>query len=139
MLLRHAFPKCSGRPSSSSSPASSASGGGAGDGGAVEFAALAAIVVERVVLGAAVVPDGQGVGGPAEAAGERIADAVRIELLQQRGISFSNAPGCNADSVVDYVLSALTHLTQLEGCTLAERRVGIVGVGNVGASHGNHI
>ncbi len=59
-------------------------------------------------------------------------DHVDLELLQQRGICFHNAPGCNADSVVDYVLSALTNLAQQQGCALSERRVGIVGVGNVG-------
>ncbi|MFT5722864.1 MAG: erythronate-4-phosphate dehydrogenase [Motiliproteus sp.] len=59
-------------------------------------------------------------------------DHVDLELLRQRGIGFSNAPGCNADSVVDYVLSAFTHLAQQQGCALFERRVGIVGVGNVG-------
>ncbi|MFT6916136.1 MAG: erythronate-4-phosphate dehydrogenase [Motiliproteus sp.] len=59
-------------------------------------------------------------------------DHVDLPLLKQRGIGFSNAPGCNADSVVDYVLSAFTHLAEQQGCALAERRVGIVGVGNVG-------
>jgi erythronate-4-phosphate dehydrogenase len=59
-------------------------------------------------------------------------DHVDLELLQQRGIRFHNAPGCNADSVVDYVLSALTTLAQQQGCSLSGRRVGIVGVGNVG-------
>lgn len=59
-------------------------------------------------------------------------DHIDLGLLQQRGIVFSNAPGCNAESVVDYVLSALIHLAQQQGCALSERCVGIVGVGNVG-------
>ncbi len=59
-------------------------------------------------------------------------DHVDCDWLQQQGIAFTNAPGCNADSVVDYVLSALTNLAQQQGCPLSGRRVGIVGVGNVG-------
>ncbi|MEH6471283.1 MAG: 4-phosphoerythronate dehydrogenase PdxB [Halopseudomonas sp.] len=59
-------------------------------------------------------------------------DHVALEQLKQLGIGFSNAPGCNAESVVDYVLSALTNLAQQQRCTLADRKVGIVGVGNVG-------
>lgn len=59
-------------------------------------------------------------------------DHVDTDWLQQRGIHFSNAPGCNADSVVDYVLSTMTSLAQQQGCQIFDRRVGIVGVGNVG-------
>lgn len=59
-------------------------------------------------------------------------DHVDLGWLQQQGIAFTNAPGCNADSVVDYVLSALINLAQQQGCGLSERKLGIVGVGNVG-------
>lgn len=55
-------------------------------------------------------------------------DHVELEYLRQQGIVFSNAPGCNAQGVVDYVIAAL--------CTVEpdwlNRTVAIVGCGNVG-------
>lgn len=48
--------------------------------------------------------------------------------LEQQGIAWSSAPGCNANSVVEYVYAALCHLDihWLYG------RFGIIGCGNVG-------
>lgn len=59
-------------------------------------------------------------------------DHIDRAALNERGIAFASAPGCNAEAVVDYVLSALLTLAERQGWRLAERRVGIVGVGNVG-------
>lgn len=59
-------------------------------------------------------------------------DHVDLAALQERGVGFANAPGSNADSVVDYVLSSLLLLAEEEGITLAGNVVGIVGAGNVG-------
>lgn len=59
-------------------------------------------------------------------------DHVDQTFLAEQGIGFASAPGCNAEAVVDYVLSSLLTLAEREGWTLAERTVGIVGVGNVG-------
>ncbi len=60
-------------------------------------------------------------------------DHVDKAYLEARGIGFSSAPGCNANSVGQYLTAALleladTHAFQLQGTTL-----GIVGVGNVGS------
>jgi erythronate-4-phosphate dehydrogenase len=52
--------------------------------------------------------------------------------LTTRGISFSSAPGCNAQSVVEYVLSALWHLAEKYQWQLSSKTLGIVGVGNIG-------
>ncbi len=60
-------------------------------------------------------------------------DHVDLPYLQQRQIGFASAPGCNADSVADYVLSALFNLAAMTGADLADRTIGIVGVGNVGS------
>lgn len=60
-------------------------------------------------------------------------DHIDQEALTQRGITFVSAPGCNAEAVVDYVLSSLLSLAERDGWALSERTVGIVGVGNVGS------
>lgn len=59
-------------------------------------------------------------------------DHVDQSWLEQAGIGFSAAPGCNAIAVVEYVFSALLMLAERDGFALADRTVGIVGVGNVG-------
>jgi erythronate-4-phosphate dehydrogenase len=60
-------------------------------------------------------------------------DHVDDAWLQQQGIGFSAAPGCNAIAVVEYVFSSLLILAQRDGFQLRDKTVGIVGVGNVGA------
>ncbi|OMH25918.1 4-phosphoerythronate dehydrogenase PdxB [Motiliproteus sp. MSK22-1] len=60
-------------------------------------------------------------------------DHVDIDYLRQRGIGFANAPGCNAESVVNYVLSSLFHLEAKTGRALTARKIGIIGAGNVGS------
>lgn len=55
-------------------------------------------------------------------------DHVDINYLASRNIQFASAPGCNANAVVQYVLSALC---RLRPDWLGET-VGIVGCGNVG-------
>ncbi|WP_127960139.1 4-phosphoerythronate dehydrogenase PdxB [Serratia microhaemolytica] len=59
-------------------------------------------------------------------------DHVDQQWLQQAGIGFSAAPGCNAIAVVEYVFSALLQLAEQQGFQLRDKTVGIVGVGNVG-------
>lgn len=59
-------------------------------------------------------------------------DHLDVDYLAERGIAWSNAPGTNARSVVEYVVSALCEL-ELVGDLLAGRKqIGIVGMGNVG-------
>lgn len=56
-------------------------------------------------------------------------DHIDTEYCHKAGIAWCNAPGCNADSVMNYVDAAVRYaLPHFEGKT-----IGIVGVGNVGS------
>ncbi len=59
-------------------------------------------------------------------------DHVDLDYLRARNITFASAPGCNAHSVVDYVLSCLCVISERRGVPVERMSVGIVGVGNVG-------
>ena len=59
-------------------------------------------------------------------------DHIDLPALKAQGIGFSNAPGCNARSVVEYVLCALDILAERDGYCITGRTVGIVGKGQVG-------
>jgi erythronate-4-phosphate dehydrogenase len=59
-------------------------------------------------------------------------DHIDREYLKSRGVGFASAPGCNAQAVVDYVMSALSVLVDTRGIDFSDLTVGIVGVGNVG-------
>jgi erythronate-4-phosphate dehydrogenase len=61
-------------------------------------------------------------------------DHVDLDYLSQNGIGFANAPGSNANSVVEYVLSCLSILTETHGMDWDQLTVGIVGYGNVGST-----
>jgi len=60
-------------------------------------------------------------------------DHIDQGYLQSRNIRFSSAPGCNAQSVVEYVLSSLFLLAEQQQKPLQQWTVGVVGVGQIGA------
>lgn len=59
-------------------------------------------------------------------------DHLDLDYFNQNAIHWSSAPGCNARGVVDYILSSLFTLADLDGVELAGRTYGIVGAGQVG-------
>lgn len=60
-------------------------------------------------------------------------DHLDTAYLDNAGIQYSTAPGCNARAVVEYVAAALLELEVRQGWTLADKTLGIVGLGNVGS------
>lgn len=60
-------------------------------------------------------------------------DHLDTEWLEAQGIVWCAAPGCNANSVAEYVITALLHLASLEGRRPEETVLGIVGVGRIGS------
>ena len=60
-------------------------------------------------------------------------DHMDIDWLEQRGISWASAPGCNADSAAQYTLAMMWLACERLGHRLTDQRVGIIGRGNVGS------
>ena len=59
-------------------------------------------------------------------------DHIDTHYCEQAGIEWHNAPGCNAESVGQYVLASLLEVALRRGETLRGKTIGIVGVGHVG-------
>ena len=59
-------------------------------------------------------------------------DHIDQAYLAQRNIAFASAPGCNAISVAEYVISSLVILAERYLLDLTKLSVGIIGGGNTG-------
>lgn len=59
-------------------------------------------------------------------------DHIDTNYCEEAGISWTNAPGCNAESVNQYIASALFSWSMRKRKDLSDLCIGIVGVGNVG-------
>ncbi len=60
-------------------------------------------------------------------------DHIDTQYCDQHNIAWTNSPGCNADSVAQYIAAALLHLEKKYNFNLKEKTLGIIGVGNVGS------
>ena len=59
-------------------------------------------------------------------------DHLDIEYLKKAHINWTNCPGCNANSVGQYIRSCLLLLEREKGFDLSKTTIGLVGVGHVG-------
>ncbi len=59
-------------------------------------------------------------------------DHIDTDYCRQAAIQWTNAPGCNSGSVMQYIASALVSVAARYEFSLEGKKLGVVGVGNVG-------
>jgi erythronate-4-phosphate dehydrogenase len=59
-------------------------------------------------------------------------DHIDLKYLEENNITFADAKGSNADSVAEYLFTALLKVVSNKGISLKGSTIGIVGVGNIG-------
>lgn len=60
-------------------------------------------------------------------------DHLDINAIEKQGVAWSNAAGCNAQAVAEYVITALLHLNPSLINQNDQFTLGIIGLGNVGS------
>ena len=59
-------------------------------------------------------------------------DHIDIAYCREMGIRWFNAPGCNADSVAQYVLTAIAYVALEQGLQPEDITLGVIGTGHTG-------
>ncbi len=60
-------------------------------------------------------------------------DHIDTQWCEENSVIWTNAPGCNADSVEQYISAALLHWAEENAKKLSDLCIGVVGVGHVGS------
>lgn len=60
-------------------------------------------------------------------------DHIDTGYCAEKGIEWTNAPGCNSWSVAQYIMAAVHLLAKSKGYELDQLTIGVIGVGNVGS------
>jgi len=60
-------------------------------------------------------------------------DHIDLDYLRNQNITFADAKGCNADSVAEYVFTALLKIVSEKNISLIGKTISVVGVGNIGS------
>lgn len=60
-------------------------------------------------------------------------DQIDLKYLERKKIAFADAKGSNADSVAEYVFTALLTIASQKNISIKGKTIGVVGVGNIGS------
>jgi erythronate-4-phosphate dehydrogenase len=60
-------------------------------------------------------------------------DHMDTAWLESNGVYWTAAPGCNANSVSEYLIASLLVLGRRHGCDLEGKTIGVIGCGHVGS------
>ncbi len=63
---------------------------------------------------------------------------IDTNWCDSHGVHWVNAPGCNSNGVANYVIAALLQTAVKHGISLADKTLGVVGVGAVGSKVANY-
>ncbi len=60
-------------------------------------------------------------------------DHIDLDYLKLKKIYFSDAKGCNADAVAEYVFTSILKIASEQNISLNNKTIGVVGIGNIGS------